>query len=137
MSKRDKFEGNINFDKHNEEGKEEYGKTLYRDLFVVAVLLVMLSDFLVLLWKTFRRDPSEGFHLIGAVFGRFFESAWETWAVGGVILVALSIVVFAAEFIAIVTDKIFDYIVKSKLLVILIRLSLIGIVGGWLYFIFT
>lgn len=137
MSKRDKFEEDTNFEKYNGERREEYGKTLYRDMFVVAVLLVLISDFLVLLWNTFRRDPTEGFHLIGAIFGKFIESAWETWAVGGILLVAFVGIVLIAEKIAFVTDKIFDYIVKSKIMVFIIRIGLIGLVGGWLYFIFT
>lgn len=128
MSKRNKFDGN---------DRQEYGKTLYRDIFIVLVLLVMFSDFIVFLWKTFKRDPSEGFHILGFTIGRFFNGAWETWAIGGILLVAFLSLVFAAEKVALVMNKLFDFIVKSKIMVIAVRLGLIGLVGGWLYFIFS
>lgn len=119
------------------EGREEYGRTVVRDIFLVICILIATSGIWAALWDIFKKDPSEGFKAVGTIIVTFFKVSWEYWAALGTIGVFCFIGYIVFWKTAQITDRFFESIIHSPILSIIAKLGLVCLVGGWLYFVFS
>ncbi|HBC3871613.1 hypothetical protein QTO12_04185 [Vibrio owensii] len=122
---------------NDENDKPEYGKTVVRDIFLVICLLIATSGIWTALWDIFKNDPTEGIKTVGVIIVTFFKVSWEWWATLGTIGVFYFVFYLFFRKISNVTDGIFSRIVLSQFLTNVIKLALVGLIGGWVYFMFS